>query len=67
MLRHSVEFAERHRFLGRASEAQIESFHGIFNKLFNFQHRNQSGNISERLRRSLADTALHAVQPFANL
>jgi uncharacterized NAD(P)/FAD-binding protein YdhS len=34
MLRHSLEFAERHRFLGRASEAQIESFHVSFTPLF---------------------------------
>ena len=64
MLHHSVEFAERHRFLGRASEAQIESFHASFNALFHKQHRNQSGNTAERLRRCLADAALRAVQPF---
>jgi hypothetical protein len=64
MLHHSVEFAERFRFLGRASETQIESFHALFNSLFHKQHRNQSGNIAERLRRSLADAALRAVQPF---
>ena len=64
MLHHSVEFAERHRFLGRASEAQIESFHACFNALFHKQHRNQSGNTAERLRRCLADAALRAVQPF---
>jgi hypothetical protein len=64
MLHHSVEFAERHRFLGRASEAQIESFHATFNSLFHKQHRNQSGNLEERLRRSLADAALRAMQPF---
>ena len=64
MLHHSVEFAERHRFLGRASEAQIESFHASFNALFHKQHRNQSGNTAERLRRSLADSTLRAVQPF---
>jgi hypothetical protein len=64
MLHHSVDFAERHRFLGRASEAQIESFHASFNALFHKQHRNQSGNTSERLRRCLADAALRAVQPL---
>ena len=67
MLRHSLEFAERHRFLGRASEAQIESFHAQFNVLFHKQHRNQSSNTAERLRRSLADTALRAVQPLLSL
>ena len=65
MLKHSLEFAERHRFLGRASEAQIESFHAQFNALFHKQHRNMSGNTSERLRRSLADAALRAAQNFA--
>jgi len=67
MLHHSVDFAERHRFLGRASEARIESFHASFNALFHKQHRNQSGNTAERLRRSLADAALRAVQPFIQL
>jgi hypothetical protein len=63
MLRHSLEFAERHRFLGRASEAQIESFHAQFNSLFHNHHPNMAGDTAERLRRSLADAALHAVQP----
>jgi hypothetical protein len=58
MLHHAVDFAERHRILGRASEAQIESFHASFNHLFHHQHRNQAGNITERLRRSLADSSL---------
>lgn len=64
MLKHSLEFAERHRFLGRASEAQIESFHAQFNNLFHKHHLNQAGNTAERLRRSLADAALKAVQPL---
>lgn len=63
MLRHTVEFAERHRILGRVSEAQIESFHAQFNAIFHKQHRNMSGKTAERLRRSLADAALRAVQP----
>jgi hypothetical protein len=66
MLHHSVDFAERHRFLGRASEAQIESFHASFNALFHKQHRNQSSHTAERLRRSLADATLRAVQPLAS-
>ena len=64
MLRHSLEFAERHRILGRVSEAQIESFHATFNALFNKQHRNKSKETAVRLRRSLADATLRAVQPF---
>lgn len=64
MLRHCLEFAERHRFLGRASEAQIESFHASFNTRFHKHHLNQAGNISERLRRCLADATLRAVQPL---
>jgi hypothetical protein len=64
MLKHAAEFAERHRFLGRASEAQIESFHFSFNSLFNNHHFNQSNNTPERLRRCLADATLRAVQPI---
>jgi hypothetical protein len=65
MLHHTVDFAERHRFLGRASEAQIESFHAQFNTLFHKHHLNQGKNTAERLRRSLADAALRAMQPSA--
>src|SRR4051812_22427220 len=67
MLHHSVDFAERHRFLGRASEAQIESFHATFNALFHKQHHNQSDNTAERLRRCLTEATLRAVQPFLTL
>jgi len=62
MLRHSLEFAERHRFLGRASEAQIESYHYKFKRLFHLQHLNMSHNEAERQRRCLADSSLRAVQ-----
>ena len=64
MLKHSLEFAERHRFLGRVSEAQIESYHYQFKKRFNQQHLNMSHDDPERLRRTLADKTLHAVQPL---
>ena len=67
MLLHSLEFAERHRFLGRVSEAQIESYHAQFNRLFNDHHLNQGSNTTERLRRCLADACLRAVQPFLTL
>jgi len=66
MLHHSVDFAERHRFLGHVSEAQIESYHASFNALFHKQHRNQSSHTAERLRRCLADAALRVVQPFVS-
>lgn len=65
MLRHALEFAERYHFLGRVSEAQIESFHAHFNELLNKRHRNMSQNQSERVRRSLADVALRNIKPFA--
>jgi hypothetical protein len=64
MLRHSLQFAERHRFLGRASEAQVESFHYEFKRLYHEHHLNMAHNEAERLRRSLADAALRSVQPF---
>ena len=63
MLRHSLEFAERHRFLGRASEAQIESYHYKFKRLFHQQHLNMAHDEPERQRRCLADSSLRAVQP----
>ena len=63
MLRHSLEFAERHRFLGRASEAQIESYHYQFKRLFHQQHLNMAHDEAERQRRCLADSSLRAVQP----
>ena len=56
-------FAERHRFLGRASEAQIESYHYQFKRLFHLHHLNMAHDEPERLRRCLADTTLRAVQP----
>jgi len=65
MLRHSLEFAERHRFLGRASEAQIESYHYKFKRLFHQNHLNMTHNEAERQRRCLADSSLRAVQPIA--
>jgi hypothetical protein len=63
MLRHSLEFAERYRFLGRASEAQIESCHAQFNTLFHDHHLNMAHNDAERQRRTLADATLRSVQP----
>jgi len=65
MLRHSLEFAERYRFLGRASEAQIESYHYKFKRLFHQQHLNMAQDEAERQRRCLADSSLRAVQPLS--
>ena len=67
MLRHAVEFAERHHMLGVVSEAQIESFHFRLNDLYNRHHRNMSQQPLERMRRCLADVAAAAVSPFADL
>jgi hypothetical protein len=64
MLKHSLEFAERHHFLGRASEAQIESYHRTFKEIYNHQHLNSAHNESQRICRTLVDTTLRAVQPF---
>lgn len=63
MLTHSYEFMERHRILGRASEAQLESYHAAFNRLYERHHHNQAANTAERARRALADTTLVAAQP----
>ena len=66
MLRHAVEFAERHKILGQISEAQIESLHAKFNALFHTQHRNTSDKHDERLRRCLADAVLAIAAPAAS-
>lgn len=63
MLRHAVEFAERHKILGAISEARIESLHAKFNALFHTQHRNTSDKPRERLRRCLADAVLAIAGP----
>ena len=66
MLRHALEFSERHRFLGRFSEAPIESHHAKFNALYHTQHRNTSDKPEERLRRCLADAVLALAGPAAS-
>ena len=66
MLRHAVEFAEKHHILGAASEAQIESFHFRFNSLYEVRHRNMTTNPKERVRRCLADSVLSLVPPSAH-
>lgn len=63
MLHHIVEFVTKHKFIGRVSEARMESYHAQFNELYNKRHRNSSHNKPERLRRCLADSVLSAIQP----
>lgn len=64
MLGHAVEFYEKYQFLGLLAESQIESTHGKFNTLFNQSHANTSDKPAERLRRTLADGTLKAIQPM---
>jgi hypothetical protein len=47
MLHSTVEFAERHQFLGRASEAQFESFHEQLNALFHKQRCNEPSSTAQ--------------------
>lgn len=63
MLLHCVEFAIRHRFLGRYSESQLESCHARMNQLFHHNHRNMGSKLSERVRRTLVGVLLKAMQP----
>ena len=60
MLLHCAQFAARHRVLGRLSEAQVESCHGVFSESYHRSHLNTQ-DISERLRRSLADRVLNVM------
>ena len=62
MLLHCLEFADRHRYLGRFSEAQLESYHSTFNHATQYTHRNQGDKMDEKFRRSLADRALLLIQ-----
>jgi hypothetical protein len=62
MLRHCLEFAERHHYLGKFSEAYMESYHGKYNVACD-RHMNQGKNAHERMRRALADILLKAIQP----
>jgi len=63
MLKHTVEFAQRHRKLGSVSESPMKSFHSLFNTLLNDHHFNISKDKPECLRRCLADCLLKSVQP----
>jgi hypothetical protein len=63
MLGHCAEFAEKHKVLGRLSEAPMESAHAQFNQLFHFNHRNQLRDKPEQFRRCLANVVVGAVQP----
>jgi len=62
MLTHTVEFARTHRFLGCMGESFIESCHVKVNVLFYDIHINLRKKHGERLRRSLADISLSAIQ-----
>ena len=62
MLTHCVEFASIHRYLGKYSEAQIESCHSIINHAIKHSHHNQGKQLGEKLRRSLADISLRAIK-----
>ena len=66
MLRHTAEFLTRYRVLGQLSESQIESCHAAFNRLYDRTHFNLAGNISERVRRCLADLTLQKMALFTN-
>jgi hypothetical protein len=66
MLRHTAEFLTRHRVLGRVSEAQIESCHSAFTRLFDRIHLNSAANKEERIRRCLADLALQKIANFVD-
>lgn len=63
MLGHSIDFALKHGAVGRYSEARIESHHAQFNRKQCHTHNNQGKNMSGKLRRSLADLTLQALQP----
>lgn len=63
MLQHCVEFAARHRVLGRYSEAQLESSHADANRAFEKVHMNVIHKPLERLRRTLVTLVTKQLSP----
>jgi len=53
MLKHTVEFAQRHSILGAVSESSMESFHATFNSLLNDHHFNILLKISRNVYAAL--------------
>ena len=62
MLTHCVEFASYHRYLGKYSEARVESCHSIINHAVKHTHRNRGKQLGEKLRASLADMSLRTIK-----
>ncbi len=66
MVMHCAQFAKKHSFLGKFSEAQLESCHSKFSRDLNNIHVNTNPHKSEQFRRVLADAALKAIAPVLN-
>ncbi|MDR3548005.1 MAG: hypothetical protein P4M11_07040 [Candidatus Pacebacteria bacterium] len=62
MLHHARDFAEHHRFLGKYSEAAIESCHARMNPIVHHSGRNCGTNTQKRLKRALADVVTVELQ-----
>ena len=63
MLRHCVEFASLHRYLGSMSESTMESCHASSNRLITNNHFNLGKDLNEKLRRTQADQSMKIIQP----
>jgi hypothetical protein len=63
MLQHCVEFAVRHRFLGRYSEAQLESCHADANRAYDQVHLNKINEPTVRICRTLVSLVTKQVIP----
>jgi hypothetical protein len=63
MLQHCVEFATRHHFLGRYSEAQLESCHADANRAYEQVHQNKINDPQVRVKRTLVTLITKQVIP----
>ena len=63
MLTHCVAFVKEWKVLGKVNESQIESYHAQFNRVYNNNHYNMGRHHGERMRRTMADLCLNAIQP----
>lgn len=63
MLHHIRAFVENYRYLGKYSEAAIESCHANLGPKIHIEGRNLGSDTNERFRRAQARVVLHQLQP----
>jgi hypothetical protein len=64
ILAHIIPFVKQFKYLGKYNESSMESYHGQYRHIEQYNHKNTGKNIGKRLRRTLADFTLRSIQPF---